>query len=100
MFRTRPGSVIIKDDWKLHHYFENNSLELYNLKEDVSESNNVFKENEDKTNQLYEELDSWRKKNNAPIPKELNADFDQKFVDSLLLQIQETKVSGIIFKIK
>ena len=100
LFRTRPGSVIIKDDWKLHHYFENNSLELYNLKEDVSESNNVFKENEDKTNELYQELDSWRKKNNAPIPNELNSDFDQKFVDSLLLQIQENKVSGRIFKIK
>jgi arylsulfatase A-like enzyme len=48
VFRTRPGSVIIKGDWKLHHYFEDNNLELYNLKNDISESNDLSKENIEK----------------------------------------------------
>ncbi len=98
LFRTRPGSVIIKDNWKLHHYFENNSMELYDLNDDVSESINLSKENQSKTHELFTELEAWRKENNAPIPNELNPDFDQKFVDSLLLLIHENKVSGRIFK--
>ncbi len=41
LFRTRPGSAIRLGDWKLIQYFENNDLELYNLKEDISEINNL-----------------------------------------------------------
>jgi len=96
LFRTRPGSVIIKDDWKLHHYFEDNSLELYNIKEDVSESVNLSKENQDKTNELFTELNMWRKENNAPIPTHKNRYYDKKFVDSLLLLIKNKKINSRI----
>ena len=92
LFRTKPGSVIIKNDWKLHHYFENNSIELYNLKEDVSESKNLSKENKEKTNELFEELNNWRKLNNAPIPSKINSDYDPIFVDSLLNLIENRKI--------
>ncbi|MEL6844856.1 MAG: sulfatase, partial [Bacteroidota bacterium] len=34
-FRTRPGSIIRVGDWKLHHYFEDQGLELYDLRQDV-----------------------------------------------------------------
>ena len=73
-------------------------MELYDLNDDVSESINLSKENQSKTHELFTELEAWRKENNAPIPNELNPDFDQKFVDSLLLLIHENKVSGRIFK--
>ncbi|NNE77088.1 MAG: sulfatase-like hydrolase/transferase, partial [Pricia sp.] len=45
LFRTRPGSVIISGDWKLHEYFEDGGLELYNLKDDIGEQQNVAKKN-------------------------------------------------------
>ena len=92
LFRTKPGSVIIKNDWKLHHYFENNSIELYNLIEDVSESKNLSEENKEKKNELYEELNKWRKLNNAPIPYKINPDYDPIFVDSLLNLIENKKI--------
>ena len=92
LFRTKPGSVIIKNDWKLHHYFENNSIELYNLIEDVSESKNLSEENKEKTNELFEELNKWRKLNNAPIPYKINPDYDPIFVDSLLNLIENKKI--------
>ena len=40
LFRTRPGSIIRMGDWKLHQYFENGTLELYNLKDDIGEKEN------------------------------------------------------------
>ena len=48
LFRTRPGSVIIKDNWKLHHYYEDNNFELYNLENDISESKNLININKEK----------------------------------------------------
>ena len=98
IFRTRPGSVIIKGNWKLHHYFEDNNLELYNLKNDISESNDLSKENIEKTLELFNDLIIWRDHRNAPIPNRLNPNYDKKFVDSLLILIKNKKVRGRVFK--
>jgi arylsulfatase A-like enzyme len=98
IFRTRPGSVIIKDHWKLHHYFEDNNLELYNLKDDVSESNDLSQENKEKALDLFNELKKWRERRKAPIPNNLNSDYNKKFEDSLLLLIENKKISGRVFK--
>ena len=98
IFRTRPGSVIIKGDWKLHHYFEDNNVELYNLKNDISESNDLSKENIEKTLELFNDLKIWRDHRNAPIPNRLNPNYDKKFVDSLLILIKNKKVRGRVFK--
>lgn len=98
LFRTRPGSVIIKGDWKLHHYFEDNELELYNLSNDMSESKNLSKINKEIATRLYNDLDVWRTSNNAPIPSEKNPKYNQKFVDSLIILIKEKKISGRLNK--
>ena len=96
IFRTRPGSVIIKDDWKLHHYFENGRIELYNIKEDISESNDLSIINPKKTKELFNDLNEWRKTNNAPIPLEKNPDYNQRFVDSINFLIINKKIAGRI----
>jgi len=75
LFRTRPGSVIRFGKWKLHHYFEDNGLELYNLEKDISEANNLAKKNPEKVKELIEILDKWRDKTNAPIPTNLNPNY-------------------------
>lgn len=75
-FRTRPGSAIRLGDWKLIQYFENNDLELYNLKDDIGEKNNLAEKNPEKVEELLAILKSWQKKTNAPIPTELNPDYN------------------------
>ncbi len=37
-----PGSALRKGDYKLIRRYENNTYELYNLRKDISESNNLF----------------------------------------------------------
>lgn len=71
-FRTRPGSIIRKGNWKLHEYFENGDIELYNLDTDIGERVNVSAKYPEKVKELYNDLKLWRKNNNAPIPKDLN----------------------------
>ena len=72
LFRTRPGSAIRKGDWKLIHYFENNDLELYNLKKDIEEKNNLARAEPEKLNELLKILENWRKETKAPIPSKMN----------------------------
>ena len=76
LFRTRPGSVIRKGKWKLHYYFEDDGIELYNLEEDIAESKNMASENPEKTRELLLMLKDWWKSTNAPIPDELNPEFE------------------------
>lgn len=75
IFRTRPGSAIRLGDWKLIQYFENNDLELYNLKNDIGEKNNLAESNPEKTKELLGMLENWRKETHAPVPTELNPDY-------------------------
>ena len=82
LFRTRPGSVIIEENWKLHHYFEDNEIELYNLKEDIGERHNLINTHPNKASKLLEKLNKWRSEIKAPIPIELNPEYDPTFISS------------------
>jgi len=82
-FRTRPISVIHKGDWKLHLFIEewqldggraklaqNNAVELYNLKEDIGERNNLASANPAKRDELLDDLLAWHKSVHAPLPSQ------------------------------
>lgn len=78
VFRTRPGSAIRLGNWKLIQYFENNDVELYDLKSDVSEKRNLATSHPAKTKELLNLLISWRKKTGAPVPTTMNPNYIQK----------------------
>ncbi len=74
-FRTRPGSTMRYGKWKLHQYFEDGTVELYNLDTDLSEQNNLAQINPEKTSELINMLEIWRTNTNAPIPDQLNPQY-------------------------
>ena len=67
-WRTLPGGVIRDGDWKLIEYFEDNRLELYNLKDDIGEKHNLATANPDKAQELHRKLAQWRQELKAPMP--------------------------------
>ena len=71
-FRTRPGSAMRFGKWKLHEYFEDGRLELYDLSTDVSERHNLAAEKPDKTSELHAMLKQWREDLGCPVPTKLN----------------------------
>ncbi len=71
-FRTRPGSAVRYGDWKLHEYFEDGRLELYNLKSDAGERKNLAGEMPEKVKELHQLLKRWRQETDAPVPTKLN----------------------------
>ncbi|WP_298338832.1 sulfatase [uncultured Algibacter sp.] len=78
LFRTRPGSVVRKGDWKLHYYFEDNAIELYNLSEDIAERRNLSEKNPEKAAEMVALLNTWWEDTNAPIPKTENPEYINK----------------------
>ncbi|MCK4920148.1 MAG: sulfatase [Bacteroidales bacterium] len=76
LFRTRPGSAIRMGKWKLHEYFEDGGIELYNLVNDPGERINLADSMIEKRDELYQILNIWRQEHNAPIPSKLNPDYD------------------------
>ena len=92
LFRTRPGSVIISGDWKLHQYYEDNSFELYNLKTDLGETNNLAGKNPEKVKELYKKLNNWRIRTQASIPTERNANYDVAFEEKAKIVTPEDEL--------
>jgi arylsulfatase A-like enzyme len=71
-----PGSSIRLVDWKLIEFFEDGRLELYNLRDDLSETRNVAAGHGDIVRDLHARLVAWRKEVGAKYP-EVNPDYRQ-----------------------
>jgi arylsulfatase A-like enzyme len=70
-----PGGAIRDGDYKLLEYFENGTVQLFNLKNDIAEQNDLSKIEIEKTKELTEKLHQWRKKVGAKM-MEPNPDYD------------------------
>jgi arylsulfatase A-like enzyme len=91
LFRTRPGSVIRKGDWKLHEYFEDGGVELYNLRTDPGETTNLAVRQPQKVKELLTLLRAWRKQTNAPVPTERNPLYNSGYEQKVLKESIEIK---------
>jgi arylsulfatase A-like enzyme len=67
-WRTTPAGAIRAGDWKLVEFFEDGRLELYNLRDDLSQKTNLAEKMPDRTKELYAKLVAWRRAVNAPMP--------------------------------
>ena len=74
--RMTPASAIRAGDWKLIQYYEDNRLELFNLKTDPAETKNLAATQPAKTKALRKKLDAWRKETDAKAPTK-NPDWRQ-----------------------
>ncbi|MEA2068102.1 MAG: sulfatase-like hydrolase/transferase, partial [Verrucomicrobiota bacterium] len=76
LFRTRPGSALRQGRWKLHEYFEDGRVELYDLESDLGERTNIAAAHPEKADELHKQLRQWRAEMNAPVPTEQNPEYD------------------------
>ena len=66
-----PYSIARVGDWKLIRFYESGTEELYNLKSDLSETNNLAESNPAKRKELSARLETWLREVGAqmPVPK-------------------------------
>jgi len=72
---TTPAGAIRAGDFKLIEYFEDNHVELYNLKDDLSETKDLAAAMPEKAEELRKKLAAWRQKVGAQMPTP-NPDYD------------------------
>jgi len=65
---TTPVCAVRQGDWKLLEYFEDNHIELYNLKNDTGEKNDLAEKLPEKAKELRKCLDDWRREVKAQMP--------------------------------
>ena len=66
---ARPVSVIRDGDWKLVEFLEDGRLELYNLRDDLGEKNNLAVQMPARTEELHQKLTAWRKATKVQMPR-------------------------------
>ncbi|WP_434036669.1 sulfatase [Formosa sp. 4Alg 33] len=65
-----PSSAIRDGDYKLIVFLNDNTFELYNIKNDIGERHNLASELPEMTNHLYKKLYDWWDEVDAKFPKE------------------------------
>lgn len=63
-----PSGAIREGDMKLIEFFEDDHVELYNLKDDLSETTDLATEDPELAERLHEKLKAWRIEVDAKLP--------------------------------
>ncbi len=58
--QSAPVSIIRKGSWKLIEFLETGAVELYDLSQDIGESNDRAKSDPDRAGELLKELKAWK----------------------------------------
>lgn len=64
-----PAGAIRKGDYKLIELFETGKVELYNLKDDISETTDLSEQKPEIKEELLKDLRNWRQEVGAKMPK-------------------------------
>ena len=64
-----PAGAIREGDYKLLEYFENGTVQLFNLKKDLGEQNNLAATQPKRAAKLLAKLRAWRTQVDAKMPR-------------------------------
>ncbi|MBM3788280.1 MAG: sulfatase, partial [Acidobacteria bacterium] len=64
-----PSGAVREGDWKLIEFYEDERIEVYNLKTDPGETRNLAVAEKPRAAKLHAKLTAWRKSVNATMPK-------------------------------
>jgi len=96
----KPGGAIRKGDYKLIEFYEDGRRELFNVKNDISESKNLSVEKPDIVKELAADLNAWRKEVGAKMTTP-NPDYKpnpQAKDGSIKLAASSALVSGVMLR--
>jgi arylsulfatase A-like enzyme len=69
---NRLGGAVRQGDYKLIERYDDDSVELYNLADDLSEKRDLSREMPKKADELKHKLDTWLTESGAIMPKRLS----------------------------
>lgn len=72
-----PSAIMMTEDWKLIHYFEDGRSELYDVTKDIGEQDDRATEHPDVVTSMEKALKNWQSDIGASFPSE-NSTYDQE----------------------
>ncbi len=87
----RPAGAVRQGDWKLIEQYEDGSLELYNLADDVGETTNLADQEPEKAQALQKQLHAWLTRVGAQMCRP-NPEFDAKLHHRLYVEQDPSKL--------
>ena len=63
-----PSAIVLRDNWKLIHYFEDDRHELYDVGKDIGETNDLAADQPETVATLAAALEVWQKEVGASFP--------------------------------
>jgi hypothetical protein len=79
-----PYSSVRKGDWKLIYFHMDRELELYNLKNDIGEEENLVEENSEKTKELSKVLSDFLRETNAGMSIDKRTNKQVEYPDEII----------------
>ncbi len=64
-----PGAAVRAGDWKLIEFYDEGTVELYNLSKDIGERRDLARKMPEKKNELLTLLHTWQKRVGAKMPR-------------------------------
>lgn len=89
-----PRSVMRRGKWKIHHRFEDNGYELYNLKDDIGESTNLAESHPEVLGRMRKELESCYTRFDAVRALPPNPDYDAEAAIAARSALGETRATN------
>ncbi|MFO0953041.1 MAG: sulfatase-like hydrolase/transferase [Isosphaeraceae bacterium] len=96
----RPGGAVRDGDWKLVEFYDSGRRELFNVKSNFQESNNLAQAQPKKVAELAQKLDRWRKSVGAVMPA-TNPDYHPNVQDKsgvVTLPASTADVHGVMLR--
>lgn len=89
-----PSSIIRLGGWKLIHYYEEDTQQLFNLKEDPYEQKDVASVEIERTKQMHQQLMDYLNEVGAKFP-EPDPEFDSKKREQYMKSMREKRMENL-----
>ena len=87
-----PSAIILRGNWKLIHYFEDDRHELYDIGKDIGETKDLAADQADTVAKLAAALEAWQKEVGASFPTR-KPDYNEANFDKSMQQLKNTGLS-------
>ncbi|MCF7956593.1 MAG: sulfatase, partial [Phycisphaerae bacterium] len=90
-----PRNTLRRGDWKIHHFYTDDSYELYNLKDDIAETRDLAKSDPENFARMLKELKNTYKRFGCPEKLKPNPLYDKETTKKMLTEQQQPKIEKL-----
>ncbi len=88
----KPRNALRRGDWKIHHFYTDDTFELYNLKNDIGETRDLAQSDPVNFARMLKELKQTYKRFGCPEKLEPNPEYDEEATKEMFPKQQPSEI--------